>query len=92
MIRFITEYWTQLVFLIGVLGTFILYVFVTIEGVKCSLRNDILQIYEDCKKDKKITTYQYEAILESAEVYFKLRGNSFVKEIVNKIKNWEVID
>lgn len=92
MIRFITEYWTQLVFLIGVLGTFATFIIVTIEGVKCSLRNDILQIYDMCKSDKKITEYQYEALLKSAELYFKLRGNSFVKEIVNKIKNWEVIN
>ena len=49
-------------------------------------------MYESCKQSKKINTYQYEAILKSAELYFKLRGNSFVKEIVNKIKDWEVID
>ena len=92
MIRFITEYWTQIVFLIGVLGTFATFIIVTIEGVKCSLRNDILQIYEMCKDNKKLSAYQYEAILKSAELYFKLRGYSFVKEIVNKIKKWEVID
>lgn len=92
MIRFITEYWTQLVFLIGVLGTFATFIIVTIEGVKCSLRNDILQIYDLCKDKKKISAFQYEALLKSAELYFKLRGNSFVKEIVNIIKNWEVID
>ena len=49
-------------------------------------------MYEMGKEDRKISTYQYEAILKSAELYFKLRGNSFVKEIVNKIKKWEVID
>lgn len=92
MIRFITDYWTQIIFLIGVLGTLATFIVVTIEGVKCSLRNDILQIYDMCKDNKTLSSYQYEAILKSAELYFKLRGNSFVKEIVNKIKNWEVID
>ena len=90
--KFISEYWTQIIFLIGTFGSILTFIFITIEGVKCSLRNDILQIYDTCKKDKKITTFQYEALLKSAELYFKLRGNSFVKEIVNIIKSWEVID
>lgn len=90
--KFITEYWTQIIFILGVFGTLATFILITIEGVKCSLRNDILQIYEDCKEEKKLNQYQLEAILKSAELYFKLRGNSFVKEIVEKIKSWEVID
>lgn len=90
--KFIADYWTQIIFLMSVIGTFATFILITIEGVKCSLRNDILQMYESCKQSKKINTYQYEAILKSAELYFKLRGNSFVKEIVNIIKSWEVID
>ena len=90
--KYIAEYWTQIVFIISILLTFIAYVIVSIEGIKCSLRNDILQMYEMGKEEKKISSYQYEAILKSAELYFKLRGNSFVKEIINKIKGWEVID
>ena len=90
--KFISEYWTQIIFLLSVIGTFATFIIVSVEGVKCSLRNDILQMYMMCKDEKKISTYQYEAILKSAELYFKLRGNSFVKEIVNIIKSWEVID
>lgn len=90
--KYIAEYWTQIVFIISILLTFIAYVIVSIEGIKCSLRNDILQMYEMGKEEKKISSYQYEAILKSAELYFKLRGNSFVQEIINKIKGWEVID
>lgn len=91
MLKFISQYWTQIIFLAGVLGTLATFILVTIEGVKCSLRNDILQIYDMCKKEEKITEYQLEALLMSAELYSKLRGNSFVKEIVEKIKKWEVI-
>lgn len=91
MLKFISQYWTQIIFLAGVLGTLATFIFITIEGVKCSLRNDILQIYDMCKKEEKITEYQLEALLMSAELYSKLRGNSFVKEIVEKIKKWEVI-
>lgn len=89
--KFLQEYWTQIVFLIGVFGSLATFIFITIEGVKCSLRNDILSIYDMCKKEEKITEYQLEALLMSAELYSKLRGNSFVKEIVEKIKKWEVI-
>lgn len=89
--KFLQEYWTQIVFLLGVFGSLATFIFITIEGVKCSLRNDILQIYDMCKKEEKITEYQLEALLMSAELYSKLRGNSFVKEIVEKIKKWEVI-
>lgn len=63
-----------------------------IEGVKCSLRNDILTIYDRCKEDKKITHYELEAIQHSAELYFKLRGNSFVKDVVERTKNFELVD
>lgn len=92
MLKFIIDYWTQIIFLIGLLGSLFAFILITIEGVKCSLRNDILQIYEDCKDGKKINEYQLEAILKSADLYFKLKGNSFVKTIVEKIKDWEVIE
>lgn len=63
-----------------------------IEAIKCSLRNDILDIYDRCKTDKKITHYELEAIQHSAEIYFKLGGNSFVKDVVERVKNFELID
>ena len=63
-----------------------------IEAVKCSLRNDILTIYDRCKNDKKITHYQLQAIQHSAEIYFKLKGNSFVKDVVNRVSDFELID
>lgn len=90
--KIIYNYWTQIVFLMTVIGSFGAFILITIESVKCSLRNDILQIYEMCKKERRISAYQYEAILKSAELYFKLKGNSFVKNIVDKIKEWDVID
>ena len=33
-----------------------------IEATKCSLRNDILEIYDRCKDSKKITKWQLESI------------------------------
>ena len=63
-----------------------------LEATRCSLRNDILDIYDKCRIDKKITLYQLQAIECSYTEYKKLNGNSFVKEIVKKVRTYEVID
>lgn len=60
--------------------------------MKCSLRNDILQIYDNCKNKKKITQYELEAVMLSADLYKRLRGNSFVDAVVEKIKKFEIIE
>ena len=55
ILEILKEYW----FLITFLGTFIIAMFSfcmsMIEATKCSLRNDILTIYDRCKADKKIS-------------------------------------
>ena len=91
-LKFIKEYWVQIVFFLSVLSTFIVFAKVTISSVKCSLRNDILDIYDRCKDSKKITHYQLESIKYSSELYFKLKGNSFVEDIVNRVNSFELID
>ena len=62
------------------------------EATKCSLRNDILQIYTECKDQKKITLYQLEAISISYELYKRLKGNSFVQAIYNEVQTYEKIE
>ena len=76
----------------AVLSTFATFIYITIQGVKCSLRNDILTLYDKCKDKKRITQYEFEAVMLSADLYFKLKGNSFVQSIVEKIKDFEVIE
>jgi peptidoglycan hydrolase CwlO-like protein len=56
------------------------------------LRNDILDIYDRCKDSKQITLYQLESIKFSYELYKKLKGNSFVEEIVKRVEQFEIID
>lgn len=92
MLNFIKEYWVQIMFICTFFGSFITFAMSMIEAVKCSLRNDILTIYDRCKNDKKITHYQLQAIQHSAEIYFKLKGNSFVKDVVNRVSDFELID
>lgn len=79
-------------FLIALLGTLSTFIYITIQGVKCSLRNDILTIYDNCKDKKQITQYEFEAVMLSADLYFKLKGNSFIQAVVEKIKNFEIIE
>ena len=63
-----------------------------IEATKCSLRNDILGIYDRCKEKKKITKWQLESILYSYKQYKALKGNSFIDALVEKVQKFEVID
>lgn len=92
LIIFIKEYWVQLLFVLGFLIASYEFAKAMIESVKCSLRNDILSIYDRCKKDRKITKYQLEAIEYSYNLYKALKGNSFVDTIHEKIKDYELID
>ena len=86
VLEFLKDYW----FLITFLGTFSLAMFSfcmsMIEATKCSLRNDILTIYDRC------THYELESIQHSAEIYFKLRGNSFIEALMEKVKEFEITD
>ncbi len=63
-----------------------------IEATKCSLRNDILSIYDRCRDSKKITQWQLESITYSYEQYKALKGNSFIDTLVEKVKDFEVIE
>lgn len=92
MIDFIKEYWTQIIFVFGFFICLCKFLLAMIEATKCSLRNDILEIYDRCKDNKKITHYQLESIQYSSELYFKLKGNSFVRDVVDRVKQFELID
>lgn len=93
VLQIIKEYWALITVLISVISALFVFIFYMIQAVKCSLRNDILSIYDRAvARGKKITLYELDAISHSSEVYFKLKGNSFVKSIIEEIKNFEKID
>lgn len=87
ILTFIRDYWTQILFLVGL----IFFILNWIRATKCSLRNDILQIYDQCKDVKEISLYQLEALSLSYELYKKLRGNSFVENIYKEVQNYKKI-
>lgn len=92
MLGLIKEYWVQIVFVCTFLIGFFKYAMAMIEATKCSLRNDILSIYDRCKQSKQITKYQLESIEYSYAQYKALKGNSFVKNLVEKVREFEIID
>ena len=89
VLNFIKEYW---VIISCILLAFFMFCYAMIEGIKCSLRNDILQIYNSCKTEKKITQFELDAIHHSYRVYKILRGNSFVEQIVSIVKKYEIVE
>lgn len=92
VIEFIKEYWVVISFFIGELGALYIFVKSINKGTKCSLRNDILDIYDRCKDKKQITRYQLQSIEYSYDLYKKLKGNSFIDEIHDRISDFELID
>ena len=88
ILKFIKEYWTQILIIISLLGMIRAY----IQATKCSLRNDMLMIWDNCKDKKQITKYQLESFMESRDLYFKLKGDGFIHAIDEKIQTFELID
>lgn len=88
IVKFLKDYWTQIVFLASLIIGYYKIKVASREATKCSLRNDILQIYSQCKDTKEITLYQLEAISLSYELYKKLKGNSFVDNIYKEIQTY----
>ena len=92
IINFLKEYWVLICFFVGEIGALIAFVKSIHRGTKCSLRNDILDIYDRCKDKKQITHYQLESIKYSSALYFKLKGNSFVEDVVERVHEFELVD
>ena len=92
IIQFIKEYWVLITFFIGEISALFIFAKFVLEGIKCCLRNDILAIYDKCKEKKQITRYQLQCVHFTYGVYKKLKGNSFVDEIMEEIKGYEIID
>lgn len=92
ILDFLKEYWVLISFFVGEIAVIWAFVKNIKKGIKCSLRNDILEIYDKCKNKRKITHYQLQSVMYSYDAYKKLKGNSFVDEIVEKINEFEIID
>ena len=92
VINFIKEYWVIISFCFSELIALIVFASIILKILKCSLRNDMLDIWDKCKDTKQITRYQLQSFLYSYDLYKKLKGNSFIDEIKERIEKFEVID
>ena len=92
ILNFLKEYWVLITFFVGEIGVVWAFIRSVIKGIKCSLRNDILSIYDRCKDKQEITHYQLQSIKYSYDVYKKFKGNSFVGDIVKKVNDFKVVD
>ena len=88
VIKFLKEYWTQIIFFISMIAIAKAFV----EATKCSLRNDMLMIWDLTKDKKQISKYQLETFMASRDLYYKLNGDGFVHAIDEKIQDFEIID
>lgn len=93
ILEFLKENWAMITFFVSEVGVLYGFVRLLIKAAKCTLRNDILNIYDRCKETKQITRFQLQSITYSYDVYKKLKGNSFVDTIVlEEIPEFEIID
>ena len=92
VLEFIRNYWTQIVFLFGLIASVVIIVRNNNEAIKCSLRNDMLEIWDKCKDRKQITKYELESFTTSRDLYYKKKGDGFIHIIDTKIQTFEIID
>lgn len=91
ILDFLKEYWVLITFFGGEIGILLAFLKSIHRGAKCSLRNDIVEIYELCKPKRQITKYQMETVCLSYEEYKKLKGNSFIDKLMEEIKDFDII-
>lgn len=92
VLEFLKEYWVLITFFVGEIVVVWFFIKSLIDGIKCTLRNDILSIYDKCKEKEEITQYQLLSIEYSYEVYKKLKGNTFVEDIIKKVRKYKIVD
>ncbi len=61
------------------------------EGQRCQLRSDMLLIYYRHKDEKRIRQYERENFDKLYHAYKALGGNSFIDDIKEEVKTWEVV-
>lgn len=66
-------------------------IFNLINGVRCQLRSEMLRTYYHHKDSKKIRQYEKENFVYLYKAYKALKGNSFIDDIYNEVRTWEVI-
>ena len=77
--------------LLGVIVPVILCIKKISTGVKCQLRNEMLQIYYRNIETGKIRQYEYENFVMLYEAYKALKGNSFIDKIYEEVHTLDIV-
>ena len=56
------------------------------------LRREIVKIYYRYLPYKKIPRFDKESLLKMVNDYFEQKGNSFIQDLYDEIKEWEVVE
>lgn len=62
-----------------------------VEGERCHLRSDMVRTYYRNKDKKVIHQYERENFDKLYAAYKALKGNSFIDDIYQEVKRWEII-
>lgn len=82
---------TEIGILFGVITPVIVLIVKIINGQKCQLRSEMLQIYYKYKDTKKIHQYEKENFVLLYAAYKALKGNSFIDTINDEVMKWETV-
>lgn len=77
--------------ILGVITPALLKYKAVIEGIRCLLRSQMTNIYYHHKDEKKIRQYEWENFAFLYKAYKALKGNSFIDEIYEIVKTWEIV-
>lgn len=95
MLEYITTHIEFIVTELITLTPFIIAIVVwfkrVIEGMRCQLRADMLDIYYKCQDKGEIRQYEAEHFEKCYHAYKALKGNSFIDEIKDKVHEYKVI-
>ena len=76
---------------LAMLSPVLVGVILAIQGIKCLLRSEMLNIYYHNKDSKQIRQYELENFIMLYKAYKAIRGNSFIDKIYKEVMTWEVI-
>lgn len=77
--------------LLGVITPVLIWIKKIVDGQKCQLRHDMLQIYYHNRETGIIRQYEYEHFVYLYEAYKALKGNSFIDKIYKEVQTWEIV-
>ena len=80
----------EITVLIGIVTPVIVLIRKVINGQRCQLRSEMLQIYYHNKESKVIRQFEYENFVMLYEAYKALKGNSFIDKIYDEVKKWDI--